>query len=315
MNLIKIIFFILCLYSSYLKSQTTINSEFEDNSIIYKKRLYTVLAGGSVLYGGTLIGLSQFWYKGHEKSRFHFFNDNKEWLQMDKAGHLFSAYFINSWTAASLSWAGLAKNTAITYGAFYSLTYLLTVEALDGFSAKWGASTGDMLADLLGVSLFWGQEAIWNQQKILVKFSYYPIKYDIAIKNRVDDLYGHTFSEKLLKDYNGQTYWVSANIHSFLKPNCCGCLFPRWLNVSFGYSANGMLGGFENKWLENNIMVNKTDVIRYRQWYISLDIDFTRIKTRSALLRSIYNSINIIKIPFPAIELNQNGLKFHAVYF
>jgi hypothetical protein len=28
---------------------------------------------------------------------FHFINDNAEWLQMDKAGHIYSSYHLGDW--------------------------------------------------------------------------------------------------------------------------------------------------------------------------------------------------------------------------
>ena len=41
-----------------------------------------------------MVGLNYLWYKKFPHSGFHFFNDNAEWLGIDKAGHVFSAYNI-----------------------------------------------------------------------------------------------------------------------------------------------------------------------------------------------------------------------------
>ena len=54
--------------------------------------------------------------------------------------------------------------------------------------------------------------------------------------------------ERMLKDYNGQTYWLSANLKSFFQ----GSNIPAWLNVAVGYGADGMFGGFENKWIDED---------------------------------------------------------------
>jgi hypothetical protein len=43
---------------------------------------------------GALVGLNQLWYADYPKSDFHFINDNAEWLQMDKAGHIYSSYHL-----------------------------------------------------------------------------------------------------------------------------------------------------------------------------------------------------------------------------
>jgi hypothetical protein len=43
---------------------------------------------------GALVGLNQLWYADYARSDFHFINDNAEWLQMDKAGHIYSSYHL-----------------------------------------------------------------------------------------------------------------------------------------------------------------------------------------------------------------------------
>ncbi len=35
------------------------------------------------------------------------------------------------------------------------------------------------------------------------------------LKSRRNELFGKSFAERILKDYNSQTYWISANISSF----------------------------------------------------------------------------------------------------
>ena len=62
----------------------------------------------------------------------------------------------------------------------------------------------------------------------------------------------------MLKDYNGQTYWLSANLKSFFKKSNV----PTWLNISVGYGAEGMFGATENIWMDNNgnFIVNRPDV-------------------------------------------------------
>lgn len=66
----------------------------------------------------------------------------------------------------------------------------------------------------------------------------------------------------------------------------------------------------------NNLLVvdengNVINIDRYRQFYFSLDADLTRIKTKSKVLKSLFSIINIIKIPFPNLELSENKIKFN----
>ena len=141
----------------------------------------------------------------------------------------------------------------------------------------------------------------------MLKFSVHKSKY----AQYSPDLLGENFQQNILKDYNGQTYWLSANIYSFLKKNSG---FPKWLNVAVGYGAEGMTGGYNNLSEYNGNPVPEFD--RRRQFYLSLDIDLTRIQTRSKLVNLLLDGFGFIKFPFPALEFNNiDGVRFHGVYF
>ena len=98
--------------------------------------------------------------------------------------------------------------------------------------------------------------------------------------------------------------------------------------MAFGYGAQNMYGGFENKWcaeggaddlIENcppDKIIDRTDIQRIRQFYLSADIDWTRIPTKSKALKTFFSLLNIIKIPFPAIEFNTaRQVKWHWLMF
>ena len=57
------------------------------------------------------------------------------------------------------------------------------------------------------------QEIYWNEQKIQLKYSY--AKSFLTKKN--PEQLGENLLQNILKDYNGQTYWISVDIYSFLK--------------------------------------------------------------------------------------------------
>ena len=45
-------------------------------------------------------------------------------------------------------------------------------------------------------------------------------------------------------------------------------------------------------------------------------MDLTKINTNSTFLKQVFNLINVVKIPFPTLQLNENGkLKGHVLYF
>ena len=251
----------------------------------------------------TLLGLDQLWYADYPRSKFHTINDSDEWLQMDKLGHAFSAYQLGKVGADVLKWSGANKKDQLLYGATLGFTFLTAVEVLDGYSAEWGFSWSDMAANTAGTGLYVGQELLWQEQRILLKYSFHQTKY---ASQRPDKL-GDGFLEEVLKDYNGQTYWLSANVNSFVKSST----LPKWLNVAFGYGADGMLTG-KNENTDYSLISQN----RQRQFYLSLDVDLSKIKTNSGLLRSLFDVFNTIKIPFPTLEFNdKKGVKMHFVYF
>ena len=82
-----------------------------------------------------------------------------------------------------------------------------------------------------------------------------------------------------------------------------------------GYGAQGLWGGFENQWEEDDQRY-ELDLPRYRQWYLSLDVDLTKIDTDNYFLKTLLSVLNIIKIPAPAIEINTEGqIKLHLLHF
>ncbi len=223
---------------------------------------------------------------------------------MDKVGHLYASYQIGRFGAEALNWSGARKKNQLIYGAGLGFVFLTAVEVLDGFSAEWGASIGDVVANASGTALYVSQELIWNEQRIIPKFSFHTTQY----ANYRPDLLGSTTQEQILKDYNGQTYWFSANLHSFAKKS----KIPKWLNLALGYGAEGMIGENDAK----NILIFPIKIENHRQFYLSLDLDLTKIDTKSHFLKTIFSVLNTVKIPAPTLEYSpQKGFKFHALYF
>ncbi|MBL4655152.1 MAG: DUF2279 domain-containing protein [Bacteroidia bacterium] len=277
------------------------------------KRLQLVGITTAASFTGSLIGLNKYWYSNYTRTSFHFFNDNKEWNQVDKLGHIVTAYYVGKFGIDVLNWCGVEENKSMIYGGLLGSLVLTNIEILDGFSEKWGASYGDLTANSLGSALVMVQHYKWKEQRVLLKFSSHKVNYNESVENRAKSLYGDKFMERTLKDYNGQTYWLSANIKSFILKDS---KLPDWLNISAGYGAEGMLGGFGNEWAENEEVIIRDDIKRYRQYYLSFDIDLTRIETKSLFLNTFLSTFGFIKIPAPTIEFNGiNQLKFHPFYF
>ncbi|MDR6760571.1 hypothetical protein J2Y38_000750 [Flavobacterium sp. 2755] len=285
-------------------SQNKIESFLTPSDTLNKKRQNTVIVTETALASATLLGLNQIWYADYPRSKFHFINDNNEWLQMDKVGHMYSAYHLGRFGAEMLNWSGADQKKQLIYGAGLGFAFLTAVEVLDGYSSQWGASPGDIIANATGTGLYVSQELLWKEQRIISKFSFHTTQYASMRPN----LLGKSLNEQILKDYNGQTYWLSVNLHSFAKES----KIPKWLNVAFGYGAEGMISGN----VHDDIAISIENSERYRQFFLSFDVNLAKIDTKSHFLKTIFSVFNTIKIPAPTLEYSANkGFKAHALYF
>jgi len=275
-----------------------------DSSKTNQCRLNTIIIGGSVAYTGAMTGLYSLWYKDHAVGSFHFFNDNHEWLQMDKIGHAKTAYTICDVSYIVFRWSKLSQRKALLASSLVSFGFLSTIELFDGVSAGWGFSTGDMLANLTGIGLYASQQVFWKEQRVNLKYSYHNTSFAVERPS----VLGSNALERPLKDYNGQTYWLSVNPYSFAKST----VFPKWLNIAFGYGGEGMLTGTAGEEHLHTPPLPKYN--RYRQYYIALDISTARIPTNNKTLKKIFFVLNFLKIPMPAIEFNKQNVHFYPIY-
>lgn len=285
-------------------AQSGIESFLKPSDTLNNKRQKAVFVSEAAFSAISLVGLNQLWYADYPKSNFHFVNDNQEWLQMDKAGHVFSSYHLGRLGSEMLQWSGGSPKKQLIYGAGLGFTFLTAVEVLDGFSSEWGASTGDVIANATGTALYISQELLWKEQRITPKFSFHATRF----ANYRPEVLGRSFSEQILKDYNGQTYWLSANLKSFFK----GSKIPKILNIAIGYGADGMLVGKG----ENSVINLDVNQPKSRQFYLSLDLDLTKIETKSHFLKTFFSVFSVLKIPAPTLEYSANeGLRAYVLYF
>lgn len=268
-----------------------------DSLQVNKKRLTKFVVFSSVAYTGTMIGLSELWYKDSGHQSFRFFNDNAEWKQIDKLGHFYAGFYFSYGTSKALRWSNVPARKSDLIGAATGFLILAPIEIFDGFSDAYGASTGDLMANAAGSVFFLGQSLLWNETRIYPKFSFHQTNYAHLRPNTLGD----NFSSELLKDYNGQTYWICADMDKFMK-------FPKWLNLAVGYGAQGMVYARDSQ-------NNEAGYSAYRQYYLSVDFDLTGIRTRSKVLKTFFRLVSLVKLPAPAMELSKKGVKFHPLYF
>jgi uncharacterized protein YfiM (DUF2279 family) len=302
------IFLQLILVSFFIHTTAFGQKDFFEPSRSYNStRVAGVVIAESLAGTAITVGLNYLWYKKFPHSRFHFFNDNAEWLNMDKVGHATTAYNIAAIQSDIMHWSGIKPRTSALIGTLTSLSFMTMIEILDGHSEKWGFSKGDMLANIAGCLLFEGQQLMWGQQRISLKYSYH---HTLFAKYYPQEL-GSNLPQRMLKDYNGQTYWLSFNIGSFISAKSD---FPKWLNASIGYGAEGMIGARTNP----KEISGKTipDFTRYRQLYFSFDTDLYRIDKTSDFTNMLLKTNRTFKMIAPAVEWNPaDGVKWHWMYY
>lgn len=262
-----------------------------------KKRITLLFATSGMVYAGSMIGLNQVWYSQYSRQSFRFFNDASEWKQMDKLGHLYSAFHIASTGSRIIQWARVNEKRSDKIAALTSWGAMASIEVLDGFSSGYGASASDLLANSIGSGLYFSQKLLWKEIRIHPKFSFHRT----SLAQERPSALGETLPEEIIKDYNGQTEWLSFDVDKFMP-------FPKWLNVAVGYGAHNMIYANDSQNMAAGFQP-------YRQLYLSLDLDVTGIHSKSKIVKTLLYLVNTIKIPAPTLEFSQGKIKAHAFYF
>lgn len=273
------------------------------------------------------MGLYKAWYEGQGIGKFRTIDDSKEWEGMDKLGHVFTAYMYADAANQGLAWTGMRRPRRLLLAAGTSLLLQSTIEVMDGFSTGWGFSWYDMGANTLGVATFIGQEAAFGEQRFRFKFSASGVRHSTqplpsfpeggptsTLADRAAQLYGSSPWTRFVKDYAGQTIWISANP---------GVLVGRgetaklpWLNLALGYSPNNVYGAYANNWHDGYGYNGNQIAVRSHDLVLGLDIDFSRIPVKNRTIRTLLFFANFIKVPSPAvIRNNRQGIRWEWLYF
>ena len=264
-----------------------------------QKKINTFLIASGVTYGVSLVLLNELWYKDYPRGKFHFFNDNAEWRKMDKVGHSFSAYHISRISFDAFTNAGYNYNKSLIAAGLTSFIIMTPIEWLDGYSTAYGASLGDIMANTLGFIFFSAQSIAFNKQIVSIKYGFWPSPFAV----HRPEVLGKSLPEQMFKDYNGQTFWFSIDLHQLISDK-----IPQWLNLGIGYGANGMVHARE----QTNSQFGYRS---YSQWYLSIDPDFSYIHSKNNFAKLGIQLLKMIRIPAPSLEFSQNSLKWHWLSF
>jgi uncharacterized protein YfiM (DUF2279 family) len=267
------------------------------SATVKKKQLRIATISAAGIYGAGLAVLNHSWYRHSERQSFEFFNDNAEWKQVDKLGHFYSSFYLSYGASRGLQHYGVKPSRADLTGSIIGFALLVPIEIFDGYSDAYGSSVGDLAADAAGSLFYYGQARLWKEVRIKPKFSFHYTHYpDLR-----PELLGRG-AERIVKDYNGQTYWLSVDADKFFR-------FPKWLNLAVGYGANGMVYARDSQHEFNGFN------LPFRQYYLSFDLDPSVIHTRSKVVKTLLFFADMIRIPSPALEYSKGSFRFHPIYF
>jgi len=231
------------------------------------------------------------WWKDNRTS-FHFQEDLKYGLNVDKLGHAYGGIAAAYVFRKSFIWAGMDRSEALWWGSGCSLLFQTYVEIEDGFST-WGFDRVDWASDLAGAAYPVVQHYWPPLRNVEMKFSYHP-------SPLLNEAGGSGFKGQkhiMIDDYEGQTIWFSLNVKSVL-PAPADRYWPDWLWLAAGYGAR-------------DIAANQA----YRVYFIALDLDATKIIPQDTpLLRTLSEVINFFHLPLPAVRIVP-GAVWYGMYF
>lgn len=276
------------------------------DSLIRNRTIITSSAIGAT-WVGSMTGLYQLWYKNTDRSAFHTIDDSRSWLQMDKLGHVYTAWRIGDLCGEQFKLSGISNRNSALLGGLIGLGYQSTLEIFDGHSADWGFSWADMASNTIGSLLYFSQQIFWEEQRFKMKFSYHPTNYAMIRPN----VLGQTHAERLFKDYNGQSYWISFCPADFSEH----INIPRWLNLSIGYSVDEKLKGDQEIYNDISSVGLPVSYHSKREFLLSLDIDLSRIPVKNKFLRATLRQLNHLKVPMPTLRFTRNSTYGHWIYF
>lgn len=299
-NKIVIAFFFVFHFSKIYANQFDL--KFNLDSAKFKKRKQithiTLLTTTAITHSALYVA----WYRNSRSIPFHWHNDNKQWLQMDKLGHAWSANFAVNQSYRAYKWAGYSQRKSALLAMGVSVLFQTPIEYFDGLSPDYGASWGDLTANMSG-TLFSGiQHYAWGKRKIYLRFSTRLTDFAAIRPN----ILGSNLAERILKDYNGQTYWLE------FVPERMGWKsenWPRWLGFAAGYGARGMLGGHDNIWQDKfgNIF-DYSSQKRYREFLLAPTICFEMFRNhKNKWLRALCIFTDLVRIPMPGIGYTTQG--------
>lgn len=278
-------------YDSSKKYSNTVNKH---QVILNKNRLHPVrlsLIGGGMFTAwlGLHIYYSHTWWK----NRVHYFKFAEDPFyarNVDKMSHVYTANLIAEGTGVLYEWSGVNPMSAILYGSLTAMAYETYIEIYDGLSPIWGFDWGDVASNFVGALYPVAQRYVPFLNNINFKWSFNPNWVLRKVQNQFD----------LLDDYTSMIFWISVNPKGLL-PEKIAEHYPGFLAFALGVSLKG--ASHQGSTLN-----------AYREWYLSFDVDITRLPGKSEFMKKLKKILNFYHLPMPTVKFQPTGV-WYGIHF
>ncbi len=221
----------------------------------------------------------------NDSSHFHFENDFKYALNLDKFGHFAAGVILGESFYEGYRWAGLSEFKSYLFAGLSAMATHIAIDVKDGYSPAWGFSIFDVLSGTLGG--FWPMA-----ERYVPVFKYVDLKWSYWINSTYFyDKTTHRGEAVFTDDYVNQTFWASFKPYRLL-PASVRKYYPSWLAFAAGLSID-----------EKAMDFHAPDKERHREVYLALDYDLEAFRPQSRMARTFIKYLNYFKLPAPAIQV------------
>lgn len=269
------------------------SSDCCDSTRINTTRLAIVGGTIGVAMAGIVIYQSNGYWK-YNRHSFHFVEDLKYSLSVDKIAHFWATALLAVILTKSFEWTNMPEENALYWGCGTSLFFNTYTEIQDGLHV-WGFDRVDWLANLGGAAWPIAKYHLRGLDNVDLKWNYLPSKN----LNKANGAFKGQTNHLIFDDYEGYSFWLSFKMKNIL-PEGVAQYWPDFLCLALGYGARD---------------IDSPGRKPYPVWYVGLDYDMMKIlPTDTPFLRSLAQIFNYIHFPAPAIRFSPSGI-WYGLYF